>query len=165
MCVTAGLVCLRIGSSAAVALAGALVNAGVAKMLKRAVNEPRPDNTRKTDPGMPSSHGASLGYLARAAGRPLPSYGAMALSLLAAIALAWRVRCGYHTTSQIVAGASLGVMVEAAWFAVVTPRLMPLLNGGNGEFITVAVVLVGGAIVMFRKEAMALLRGQSKRDA
>lgn len=166
VCVTAGLVCLRIGSSAAVALAGALVNAGIAKVLKKAVNAPRPDNTRKTDPGMPSSHGASLGYLVRAAGRPLSSSGAMTLSLMATIALAWRIRSGYHTTSQIIAGASLGVAVEAAWYAVVTPRVMPLLSGGGGnrEIIVVAVVLLGGAVAMYGKEVISLLRSRSKRD-
>lgn len=167
VCVTAGFVCLRIGSSAAVALAGALVNAGIAKTLKKAVNAPRPDNTRKTDPGMPSSHGASLGYLARAAGRPLSSTAAMALNLLAALALAWRVRCGYHTASQIVAGASLGVVVEAAWYTIVTPRLLPLLSGGDSrEVIVVGMVLVVGAIAMYGKEALMFVRGKSKqRDA
>jgi len=56
---------------AALALAASVLNSLAGKALKRALGHARPAGARRADPGMPSSHGVSLGYLA--------TYGATAL--------------------------------------------------------------------------------------
>lgn len=144
VCAAAGVVCLYGGAPVAVALAGALGNAALAKILKRLLRVPRPEGSGKHDAGMPSSHAASLVYLARAAGRAVTGAGATALAAGAALACAWRVRCGYHTAAQVFAGSVQGVAVEAAWYAVVTPRVLSHLNkfDTTTQLAIVALVLV-----------------------
>ena len=44
-------------------LSGSVFNSLNSKLLKRLINESRPDGATKLDPGMPSSHAVSLSYL------------------------------------------------------------------------------------------------------
>ena len=95
------------------ALTGSILNAVVGKLLKRALNVPRPGLAPKKDPGMPSSHALSLGYLATTAAACLfaarvgweePGLGvaaAVALQLLGLALAALRVTLGFHTVDQV----------------------------------------------------------------
>lgn len=44
-------------------VAGSILNAALSKILKRIINEARPEGARTADPGMPSSHAMSLFFL------------------------------------------------------------------------------------------------------
>lgn len=176
VCVAAGATCLYVGARAGVVLVGSLTNAATVKILKYTFNLPRPDGSTKRDPGMPSSHAASLFYLARAASRPLPLFGSVGLVLGAAIACAWRIRCGYHTFAQVFVGASLGLTVEAVWNSFVVPDAMRMISeissasgGGKNmtEMIVVGCVLVVGATAMLGREALTILKkllGRSQQE-
>jgi dolichyldiphosphatase len=100
-------------------LLGSVLAAALCRRLKHALNEARPPQARKADPGMPSSHANSLAFLA--------AYVALAGAGLAtgvavpavAVALSWlRVYLGYHTAAQVAAGWALGGGTAAAWWAL-----------------------------------------------
>lgn len=128
VCVAAGCAALVWRGHAAGVLAGSLVNAATAKVLKKLINAPRPQMTRKTDAGMPSSHAASLFFLSRAAGRVLSPVGAAALLMLSSVACLWRIGCGYHSFAQVMGGATLGTANEAIWNALVMPAVLKLIT-------------------------------------
>ena len=66
---TAGVLVWRHDTAMAWCVIGAVLNGGNAKLLKRLLNVERPATAegRKSDPGMPSSHAQSLGFLATSA--------------------------------------------------------------------------------------------------
>ncbi|CAK0849857.1 unnamed protein product, partial [Prorocentrum cordatum] len=106
-------------------LLGAIAAAFNCKALKVVINQARPEGARKADPGMPSSHAQSLGFLSGYAacglltlGWPAPWPAAAAGSTLACGAfLSWlRVELGFHTTPQVLVGHSLGALSAAAWW-------------------------------------------------
>ncbi|KAF5842866.1 hypothetical protein DUNSADRAFT_4325 [Dunaliella salina] len=131
------------------AILGSICNVVVCKALKKLINERRPPNARKADPGMPSSHAQSLGFLgvyfaafmllggsaecAQGLGNlfvALVTYphqvmaGIMALAL--AIFMTWlRVHSGYHTVPQVVVGFSLGSIFALSWRQWVVPLALP----------------------------------------
>ena len=106
-------------------LMGACLTAGLAKALKRYLNQKRPDAAWKADPGMPSSHATALAFLATYAsggclafvGAPALAWGGCAATMACAAFLTWlRVATGLHTAEQVVAGFALGAATSAAWF-------------------------------------------------
>ena len=106
-------------------LMGACVTAGLAKALKRHLNQKRPDASWKADPGMPSSHATALAFLATYASggclafaaSPALAWSGCAASMASATFLTWlRVATGLHTAEQVVAGFALGSASSAAWF-------------------------------------------------
>lgn len=113
-------------------------------MLKRALNEARPADARKADPGMPSSHANSLAFLATfvslasatTAGGSLPPALAVALVFgvpAAGIFLAWlRVVLGFHTLQQVVAGWLLGGLSALAWHKLGAEVAFPWLEANPG---------------------------------
>ncbi len=137
-------------------MVGALANAAVGKILKRALRLPRPSGARKTDPGMPSSHATSLSFLSIAAARSIMRSNFVASTALtsavgaaligaAVVATVWRVRCGYHTTPQVLAGWILGTTNWVVWENVVEPRIegpVQAITGGPTEIFLVVAVLV-----------------------
>lgn len=56
-------------------LIGSVVNSALGKMLKKLLNEKRPEGAAKADPGMPSSHALSLAYLSTYAALALATRG------------------------------------------------------------------------------------------
>ena len=62
-CVAAALVSRR-DASTMLWVVGGILNAVLAKVLKRVINQARPEGARTLDPGMPSSHAMSLFFLA-----------------------------------------------------------------------------------------------------
>ena len=116
---------------------GALVNAGIAKMLKRALKTPRP-NDSTSDDGMPSSHAASLFFLATGFGSGAGNVVSVSLCICAC-ALSWlRIRCGLHTLPQVLCGAALGVTNALLWL-----RMLPYVTSNA---LVLRVLTLAGAV-------------------
>lgn len=109
-------------------VAGSIVSAFNCKVLKRAINQSRPEGARKVDPGMPSSHAQSLGFLSAylalelAAAASSGSGGGGGWGVAAAAALvggvflsSLRVVLDFHTPAQVVAGHAMGAASAGAW--------------------------------------------------
>ncbi|KAG2495150.1 hypothetical protein HYH03_006758 [Edaphochlamys debaryana] len=103
---------------------GSIIASFINKALKHIINEQRPANARKADPGMPSSHANSLAFLgvytcvALGEGAALSSpRGLVAAAVgLLSLFLTWlRVRLGFHTTPQVVVGYALGAATAVGW--------------------------------------------------
>eukprot|EP00941_MAST-03F_sp_MAST-3F-sp1_P004836 g4836.t1 len=111
---------------------GALLNAIMAKTLKRIIRQPRPPTAKLTDPGMPSSHAMSLFFLASFVSRflydlkkipermnEMDEDDMMILSSvplqLAAVLAMWRVIRGHHTLAQVTVGGCLGSLNGFLW--------------------------------------------------
>ena len=113
---------------------GGVVTAIVARFLKFAINASRPDASYRKDPGMPSSHASTLGFLSVFPFLMMleTSRGAWLLPL-GGVFLAWlRVTQGYHTYPQVVAGWALGSSMAVAWKSigrVVLPSIMSTMEG------------------------------------
>jgi dolichyldiphosphatase len=147
---------------AAFALFGSILNALAGKLLKRLLKHARPPGARKADPGMPSSHGVSLGYLA--------TYGAVALlahppgdwAPLAAAALeaaglflaALRVALGYHTAPQVVVGFAMGAVNAVALHALCVGYALPALAAAPAARGTLYAA-TGAAIAVFAAQGAA----------
>lgn len=130
---------------------GALINSASGKLLKRVINQARPEGTRMSDPGMPSSHATSLSFLSlslAAAVLAAPAWGALGAALVvtaAVIATSWRVSAGYHTLAQVCAGWMLGSFNAALYRFGVVLRIGPLaetLMATLGRTNTTVAVLV-----------------------
>ena len=158
-------------------VAGGILNAALSKVLKRLINESRPEGARTADPGMPSSHAMSLFFLsvfvAAAAQdwRPQQLAGlspslaadhrpvaeAVLLVGYAVTASTWRVGAGYHTREQVAAGAALGTVTGLSWYALcrsflwsALAPLFPLADDGRRQAslrATVGLLAVGACAV------------------
>ncbi|KAK3280082.1 hypothetical protein CYMTET_12064 [Cymbomonas tetramitiformis] len=104
------------------ALIGAIFNAFLCKMLKTVLNQSRPASAaEKSDPGMPSSHAQSLGYMATYPAVLLFSHSADLLPAslgleAAALFASWlRIACGLHTVDQVLVGYLAGGSTALVW--------------------------------------------------
>lgn len=111
------------------AVTGGILNAGLSKLLKKIFNQKRPLTALglKADPGMPSSHAQSLGYLSLYAALGLISWQgldfligtAAAMIILCAACLAWlRISQGLHTPAQVIVGAGFGCTMACLWIGL-----------------------------------------------
>ncbi|CAK9094650.1 unnamed protein product [Durusdinium trenchii] len=110
---------------------GSVGAAANCKCLKVLINQSRPRGARKVDPGMPSSHAQSLGFLSiyfaldvafpfsgPAQRVPTDSGRAAWAGMLVAGGLfgSWlRVAMGFHTTAQVAVGYALGAASAVVW--------------------------------------------------
>ena len=162
-------------------LIGSVVNSACGKVLKKLLNEKRPEGAAKADPGMPSSHALSLSYLSvyaaaalawrggrdggavlffgPARGAPWPvsatlvAPGCVALIALGVFFTWLRVKLGYHTKPQVVVGYVLGAATAMAWFAVGEKFVVPAAT----RDAKVVFVLYGACLVtsaLFAKVAV-----------
>eukprot|EP00198_Chlamydomonas_reinhardtii_P012244 XP_001701581.1 predicted protein [Chlamydomonas reinhardtii] len=149
---------------------GSIIASFINKALKYIINEQRPANARKADPGMPSSHANSLAFLgaytalalAQGAASPTSPAGLGAAGVLAlSLFLTWlRVRLGYHTTPQVVVGYGLGAATAAAWHWAAThhvlealqerPELRAAVYGCTG--VAVALFAVRNVLAWFKEK-------------
>lgn len=119
---------------------GAGLNSAAGKLLKQVIRQPRPTDS-KTDPGMPSSHATSLSFLSLAVlahvvmQPPIATVirtvylgGAALVVGLALLATSWRVKAGYHTVGQVVAGWLLGAVDTILWIKMFVPWAAPAVN-------------------------------------
>lgn len=153
------------------AVVGSVVAAFLTKVLKKVINEARPSEARKADPGMPSSHAQSLAFLSTSAARailfsarngggeealtgrffsflvlPVPTVAAAALVLTTAVLLATlRVTLGYHTWPQVVAGGVLGCALALGWAELGARVVVPLCSGGAKSGSTAAAAAASAA--------------------
>ncbi|KAJ0395847.1 hypothetical protein P43SY_002264 [Pythium insidiosum] len=124
-------------------LVGQLLNEVLNQILKRTIKQSRPHGARMSGAGMPSAHAQFLGFFAayvvaytlqrmdhrRRAEKTLTIAGAILLALLVCVS---RVRLGYHTTEQVIAGAIVGLISGWLWHllvATVSPGLFPRIAG------------------------------------
>jgi dolichyldiphosphatase len=119
-------------SSVMWALLGSIVSSFLNKALKKAINQARPANARKADPGMPSSHANSLAFLGTYSSLALAQYhsiGAALALLFTSIFLTWlRVVLGYHTYPQVVVGFGLGSATAVGWRIFGSKIALPFLD-------------------------------------
>ena len=123
-------------------IVGSVLAAMLCRILKFAINESRPPIARKADPGMPSAHANSLGYLATSVslwtlwtsfGSSYPNYPAtLAFVLgvpLVGMFFAWlRVLLGFHTKAQVVVGWLVGSGFAAWWTQLGIAAALPNLQ-------------------------------------
>lgn len=107
-------------------LLGAGANSVLSKVLKRVLNQERPETSLaqgKVDPGLPSSHAHMLSYLAASLFLDdfllPPLLGVFpvkyCVALLAGIGSSWRVHIGRHTVLQVVVGIGTGSAGAFGW--------------------------------------------------
>jgi dolichyldiphosphatase len=151
---------------AALALSASVVNSLAGKALKRLLGHARPPGARKADPGMPSSHGVSLGYLATYGASALLFGGAaprdpLAEHCLAAGALqatglflaALRVGLGYHTAPQVAVGYALGATNALLVHTAARAYLLPLLAAAPAARVALY-ALTAAAIALFAAKGL-----------
>lgn len=117
-------------------------------VLKKLINQQRPDGAPFTDPGMPSSHALVSSFAAVAWACHLQScVPTVLLMMSAALVSILRVVCGYHDWAQVLVGATLGGVSACAWMAfgsellrridpqVATAAVWACYFGGSALFI------------------------------
>lgn len=154
---------------------GSIAAAALCRGLKLTLNHARPANAPKADPGMPSAHANSLGFLstfvaAWAAAAGGGRVGALSLGVPAgALFLTWlRVSLGYHTVAQVVAGWALGSLIAVGWWvlgvraALPAAAASPALQAGLYGLTTAAVVffIVSNGARWVREARVALAKGR-----
>ncbi|POM73384.1 Dolichyldiphosphatase 1 [Phytophthora palmivora] len=120
---------------------GQIVSEVINKVLKKTINQQRPDGARMSGSGMPSAHSQFISYFASYAVAYTSSrlnshrYIEQWFTIVGCIFLATftcysRVRLGYHTKDQVAVGALVGAIVGFAWHAFVSkvsPWLFPVI--------------------------------------
>ena len=148
-------------------LAGAIGNAALSKILKRLINEARPEGARTADPGMPSSHSMSLFFLATFVALAVQSWcpgssmlaawhrprlEAILLVAYATFASSWRIGAGYHTADQVAVGSCLGALSGFIWQRIcrcfLWEYLAHLFPTGKAPIGPTVALLVCGAVVV-----------------
>mmetsp|Transcript_18024 Transcript_18024/g.51608 ORF Transcript_18024/g.51608 Transcript_18024/m.51608 type:complete len:257 (+) Transcript_18024:94-864(+) len=108
-------------------IAGAIASVYFTDVLKKLINQSRPDDSVLADPGMPSSHSlvsffAAIGWIGAISASGLVGnaalFGKVGLIAAAATVAVLRVVCGYHTWAQIGVGAALGSAMGQLWVAL-----------------------------------------------
>lgn len=83
-------------------------------VLKKLINQERPEGSILADPGMPSSHALTSFFLALSWMTVIDGMNGLLFASAASVA-GLRVVCGYHTISQITVGASIGSSLGYLW--------------------------------------------------
>mmetsp|Transcript_1793 Transcript_1793/g.6407 ORF Transcript_1793/g.6407 Transcript_1793/m.6407 type:complete len:214 (-) Transcript_1793:158-799(-) len=143
-CVLVGLATLFVAKREMVwgwALAGMVGNEAVNYVLKKTVQEPRPEESHRGGYGWPSSHAQFQAFFAAFVGLivlhrwGMTRLSAGKLSILWAVAFTvsiGRVALHYHTQSQVMAGMAIGTTLGVLWFLlykhVAVPFIFPLVE-------------------------------------
>ncbi|ETM47157.1 hypothetical protein L914_08062 [Phytophthora nicotianae] len=120
---------------------GQVVSEVINKILKKTINQQRPDGARMSGSGMPSAHSQFISYFASYAVAYTYSrlnahryieqwFTIVGCIFLAVFTCYSRVRLGYHTKDQVVVGAIVGAIVGFSWHSListVSPWLFPLI--------------------------------------
>jgi len=93
---------------------GAIGNAILSKVLKRIIDQSRPRELAHAnidvipkDPGMPSSHAMSLGFIGTFTSCNLPQL-ALPIMVYVVVSLFYRVKINLHSKEQVLVGLTLG---------------------------------------------------------
>ncbi|OWZ24348.1 Dolichyldiphosphatase [Phytophthora megakarya] len=111
-------------------LVGQLVSVVFNKILKKLINQPRPEGAYMSGPGMPSAHSQFMGFFAAYvviytwkrlnAHRRLEQWFTIFSAIAAAVLTCYsRIHLNYHSTDQVVVGAAFGVLTGVVWYALV----------------------------------------------
>ncbi|EQC33206.1 hypothetical protein SDRG_09190 [Saprolegnia diclina VS20] len=118
-------------------LLGQMVNEVVNQILKRTIDQKRPDGAEMHDAGMPSAHAQFMAFFAtyvvlytsnrmskrREWEHKAAMVGIVALAFLCCIS---RIRLGYHSYAQVVVGVAVGAGVGILWYICMERILEPL---------------------------------------
>jgi dolichyldiphosphatase len=173
-----GVLCWRRDVETAACILGAVINAFLAKVLKRVFNAARPVGAALTDPGMPSSHAQSLFYFASYLSLGAQHINATAqlrfIAPLCCFGLAGslaflRIRAGLHTALQVVVGACFGTASGAAWLScqpsIVDWIRVQMRSSPVSERASVILLLVTAAVLVgsLERTVAAKLKAKLKR--
>jgi hypothetical protein len=105
---------------------GAITNGALSKVLKKILNQDRPDDTsvaieKPSDKGMPSSHAMSLGFIGTFTMLTL-EWTQFIIPFYVAICLCYRVQSRLHTVEQVAVGMAFGVSNGFMWRHLVDGR-------------------------------------------
>lgn len=123
---------------------GGIVAAFICRALKFAINASRPPQAKKVDPGMPSSHACTLGFLSVFASAVMLDASvhtsvAASLPILGLFLTYLRVLLGYHTFPQVIVGWMLGSTIAVAWHGAGN-LLLPYIMANSAGRIGLALV-------------------------
>ena len=143
-------------------VAGAILAAVCNKVLKRLINQARPEGD--DDGGMPSSHACSVCHLGvGAALRYAPTPWQLGLgALYALVSLAWRVTNRYHTAPQVLVGGAFGAATAVA-FRGPARRLEAGLLPSTIPVVWILGIYGAGAVVVGSVERAKWLKRALKR--
>ncbi|RLN46051.1 hypothetical protein BBJ29_003383 [Phytophthora kernoviae] len=120
---------------------GQMVTVVLNKVLKKVINQPRPEGAPMSGSGMPSAHSQFIAFFAAYvvaytwkrlnSRRRLEQWFTIVSVLVVAVLTCYsRIHLGYHSTEQVVVGVVFGVLTGFTWHAAVSsvaPWLFPLL--------------------------------------
>ncbi|KAG7397886.1 Dolichyldiphosphatase 1 [Phytophthora boehmeriae] len=120
-------------------LTGQMITVVLNKVLKKIINQPRPEGAPISDSGMPSAHSQFVAFFAAYlvaytlkrmnSRRRLEQWGTIVSVLVMAVLTCYsRIHLGYHSTEQVAVGAVFGALTGFAWHAAVSsvsPWLFP----------------------------------------
>ncbi|KAJ0248874.1 Lipid phosphate phosphatase epsilon 1 [Hirschfeldia incana] len=121
----ASVVLLRRDGTALWGIIGSVSNSALSVVLKRILNQARPDATSRSDPGMPSTHAQSISFISVFAVLSVMEWlGTSKVSVfLSCLILAscsyfirLRVSQKLHTSNQVVVGAIVGSVFCILWY-------------------------------------------------
>ncbi|OQR98306.1 hypothetical protein ACHHYP_08747 [Achlya hypogyna] len=118
-------------------LVGQMANEVVNQILKRTIDQKRPDGAEMHDAGMPSAHAQFMAFFAtyvvlytsnrmskrREWEHKLAIVGVV---LLAFLCCASRIRLGYHSYAQVIVGVAVGAGIGILWYICMERILVPL---------------------------------------
>ncbi|XP_057820255.2 lipid phosphate phosphatase epsilon 2, chloroplastic isoform X1 [Cryptomeria japonica] len=136
------------------AVVGSVLNTSNSKLLKRIFKQQRPPSALglKADPGMPSSHAQSLGYLTLYAalswidwqGLTAFNIGCAFAILICGAYLTWlRVSEGLHSYDQVLVGALFGSLTAIIWFWLWKEFMLKAFT----SFLWVRIALCTGSLI------------------
>ncbi|EOA24702.1 hypothetical protein CARUB_v10017980mg [Capsella rubella] len=119
------IILLRHDGAALWAVIGSILNSALSVVLKRILNQERPETTLRSDPGMPSSHAQSISFISVFAVLTVIEWletNGVSLFLssfilaLGSYFIRLRVSQKLHTSSQVVVGAIVGSIFCILWY-------------------------------------------------
>mmetsp|Transcript_17295 Transcript_17295/g.26761 ORF Transcript_17295/g.26761 Transcript_17295/m.26761 type:complete len:294 (+) Transcript_17295:124-1005(+) len=114
---------------------GAISNGILSKVLKKLINQARPENIasdiklKPSDGGMPSSHAMSLGFIGTFTGLLL-EWAQIPIVLYSMLSLYYRVETKLHTKEQVAVGLTIGTTNGYIW-KTLCDGTNPYLSGVN----------------------------------
>jgi len=169
---------------------GSICSVALAEILKKTINQARPNGAALLDPGMPSSHALvscfsaaawSL-YLLSSSGSIFAggvsavssSNSAVShttrtaivafLSTGAGIISALRVACGYHSVAQVTVGAGVGVVTAVGWHAL-GGVILRTIDLQTATTLTWAAYLVFSGVFIRQRILRKWVRGREEHHA
>ena len=153
-------------------IVGGVLSAFICRALKYGINASRPVTSRKKDPGMPSSHACTLGFLSVFASLAIFLKSAafslnncvsiLSIPALGLLLTSLRVLLGYHTVPQVVVGWMLGSSIAVVWHRLGVLVVMPVLESSVVVQMALAVVTVIVVVLFAVKNVMRWMKEERR---